>query len=269
MVFYFYVKWTLIDAYEPKNMTSKKRLFDDRYYLLSSRGLTHGSFWVLYYVFFSFLWAVDGNYYQSFGLELILMPIRILASYTVIYFLIPRYLSKDKELQFVAAYLAVVIIGGLLQRVLVYYYYELLFNKSPSSLFDLTQTVRAIVLINSTVMFITALKILQLWKLERNAKEGKEEAILIRADKRNYRVYPRDIYYVEGMGNYVTFYLTKDKRLISYKSMKDVEKILPDHFERIHKSFIINKNHVDSYSSENVEIANRMLPIGKSVSFSL
>lgn len=246
-------------------MTSKIRLLDDRYYLFGNRLFTHGVFWVSYYVFFSLLWAEDRAYYQSFGLELVLMPIRILASYTALYVLIPRLLMTDREGQFLLAFAGLVGLGGLLQRILVYYYYELLFSASPAALFDLSQIMRAIVLVNSTVMLLSALKIYQLWKAERGRTQA--EHLVIRAEKRNYRVLPDDIYYIEALGNYVTYYMKGDKRLISYSSLKEVERQLPPHFERIHKSFIVNKRHVLSYSHENVEIANRMLPLGKSVEF--
>lgn len=244
-------------------MTSKTQILSDRYYLLGSRLLTHGLFWLVYYVSFSLLWAREGNYYQSFGLELILMPTRILASYTVLYILIPQYLIRHMEGTFLLSYIGVVVFGGLVQRVFVYYYYELLFSASETSLLDLTLIVRSTTLINTTVLLLTALKVFQLWKADRSKRP--DEYLLIRAEKRNYRVVLQDIYYIEALGNYVTYYLVGDKRLISYSSLKEVERQLPAYFERIHKSFIINKNHVASYSNENVEIANRMLPLGKAV----
>jgi hypothetical protein len=238
------------------------RVFDERYYLFGSRILTHTAFWVGYYLFFSLLWANDGNYYRSFGLELILMPLRILASYAVMYYLIPRLLLVGKEIWFVMAYLGVIVVAGLFQRVLVHYYYELLLLPSSASLFDPAMILRAIVLVNSTVLLLSALKIFQYWKLERASRES-DELIEIRAEKRNHRVRLNSVIYVEGLGNYVTWYLSGDRKLISYSSMKEVEKMLPEQFVRIHKSYIVNRDRIQSYTSENVEVEGRMLPVGK------
>ena len=240
------------------------RLIDDQYYLGGSRILTHTFFWVMYYVFFSLLWAREGNYYSSFGLELVLMPLRILSSYVVMYVFIPRYLLVGKELRFILSYLGVIFLAGVGQRVLVYFYYELLLSDQSNALFDLGMILRAIVLINTTVLLLSAVKIFQYWKIEHTQKADLG-LIEIRAEKRNYRVTLSSIIYVEALGNYVTYYLSDDKKLISYSSMKEVEKNLTDRFIRIHKSFIVNKDHIQSYNNENVEIKGRLLPIGKSV----
>ncbi len=245
-------------------MTSQKPFFDSHYHFLGNRLLTHALFWMLYYLLFSLLWAEDGKYYQSFGLELILLPLRILASYGVIYYLLPKYLTRQRESAFLMGYLVIVTIAGICQRLINHYYYELLWQNTAGGLWQFWPFVKAIVLINTTVMFITALKIFQLWRLEQY-KHDDHEWLNIRADKRNFRIAPAEIQYIEALGNYVTYYLENGQKLISYQTLKEVNNTLPENFERIHKSFIINKNHVRSYSNENVEIGNRLLPIGKSI----
>jgi hypothetical protein len=270
LIFYFYANAPIFDVKLDRNMTLKKPVFNNQYYFYGNRLLTHILFWVGYYLFFSLLWAKEGNYYASFGLEFILMPVRILASYTVLYYLIPKYLERQKEQQFLFYYFVLIIAAGLLQRIFSHFFYDLLFNSHPKSLWDLGQALRSIVLINTTVLLLTAMKIFQMWKRERSKNEAttKEVApLIIRSEKRNHLILPQDIYYIEGLGNYITYYLANDKRLISYNSLKKVEGSLPNNFKRIHKSFIINKNHVDSYSTENVEIRGRILPLGKSVAF--
>ncbi|WP_424270584.1 LytTR family transcriptional regulator DNA-binding domain-containing protein [Eudoraea sp.] len=37
---------------------------------------------------------------------------------------------------------------------------------------------------------------------------------------------------------------------------------MPQNFLRIHKSFIVNKNRIQSYNNDSVEIDSRILPIG-------
>ncbi|MEL7003676.1 MAG: LytTR family DNA-binding domain-containing protein [Bacteroidota bacterium] len=235
-------------------------------YIYGSRMLTHIVFWAGYYIFFSLLWAKGGNYYASFGLELILMPIRIGTSYLTIYWLIPKYLLNDQLRQFGFFYLAIMIIAGILQRVLTYFFYEVIFVQEQSELWEISGIIRSIVLINSTVLLLSALKIYDYWRQERAAsKKNSEEVFVIRSDKRNFRVKPSDILYVEGLGNYVTFYLVGKKPIISYLKLKELESTLPDKFMRVHKSFIVNRDKIQSYSSENIDINDRMIPLGKSV----
>ncbi len=241
-----------------------KPILSPALYLFNSRMLTHIVFWVFYYVFFSFLWAKEGRLFASFELEFVLMPLRIGASYVSIYYLIPQFLGRERLLRFLLTYLLLVIVAGLLQRVLTYYFHELLLLEQ-TSLWSATAAVRSIVLINSTVMLLSALKIYQYWIGERKATvDIKETPLEIRSDKRYHRVRPSAILYVEGLGNYITIYLENNKSLISYLTLKEAENLLPDYFQRIHKSFIINKDKIASYNNENVEIGGRIIPIGKS-----
>jgi two-component system LytT family response regulator len=76
----------------------------------------------------------------------------------------------------------------------------------------------------------------------------------------------RDIAYVESSGNYVKVIGDKLKILI-HKSMNSIQEILPtDNFIRIHKSFIISIQHIETYKgseltfSINEEI--KRIPIG-------
>ena len=235
-------------------------------YLLGSRVLTHILFWVLYYILFSLIWAKEGRYFASFGLEFILIPLRILASYFVIYFLIPRQLLKGQELKFGIMYLIVILFGGLLQRIFTYYFYELVILEETSGLLTMQSLIKSVILINSTVLFLSALKIFKHWKIQQlDLRESKQKLIEIRANKRNYRINTSEIMYVEALGNHVIFYLTRARKLISYISLKEAECRLPENFMRSHKSFLINKDLVESYNSETVDISGRVLPISRSI----
>jgi len=225
--------------------------------------LTHVTFWAGYYVFFSLLWS-KGNLFASFQLELVLMPIRIAASYVSLYYLIPTFLSKARIVQFTLGYLIVITLGGLLQRVLTFYFHEYFFPEA-GEFYSLSAIARSIVLVNSAVLFLSALKVYKLWMEDRRlVEQRKEQPLEIRSEKRFYKVLPSSILYVEGLGNYLTIYLEGGKSLISYMSLKEAENILDNRFSRLHKSFIINKDKVESYNNENVEIGGRIIPIGKS-----
>jgi two-component system, LytTR family, response regulator LytT len=238
------------------------------YYLFGSRILTHIIFWAGYYLFFGFIWARNGEYFASYFLEFLLLPVRILSAYVVLYWLIPRFLKVGKYLQFATGYLILIIVAGTIQRVFTFYYYEGLLNADGSSLYSVSSLIRNIILINSTVLFLTSLKVIKLWHLERqenkHLREKDEVSIIeLKADKRVYRLKPSDILYLESLGNYVTYHLI-NKRLTSYETLTDVADRLPSNFSRAHKSFIINKDHIISYTSDEVQIGNQKIPIGRS-----
>ena len=59
------------------------------------------------------------------------------------------------------------------------------------------------------------------------------------------------IIYCEGMGNYTKIYLTTGKEMIMSKTLKSIELSLGDSFCRIHKSYLVNNNHILRYSRSN------------------
>jgi DNA-binding LytR/AlgR family response regulator len=88
--------------------------------------------------------------------------------------------------------------------------------------------------------------------------------IIIKADQRLHKILLAEIIYLEGMGEYVKLF-TKDHMYISYGALKDFLNQLPQiEFMRVHKSFIISRNAISSYSSQSAELTNgKVIPIGR------
>ena len=240
-------------------------------YLFGSRTLTHIFFWLAYFLLFGFIWENGEGYGASYFLEFVLLPIRIGVSYAALYWLLPKLLLQKKFVQFVTAFILLLLVGALLQRIFIYFFYEHNHTLNFGEIIAAGEVLRAVVLINSTVLFLLALKVLKLYFEEREINQPMHDAkIEIKSDKRFYRVHPSAILYVEGLGNYVTYYLNDGGKIISYNSLKSVLDDLPDHFLRIHKSFIVNANAVISYDKTSVEIRKgQILPIGNSYDFYL
>lgn len=201
--------------------------------------------------------------------KFVVLPIRICASYLVMYLFIPRFLLRNETIKFVLIYGLVIILAGLLQRLFIYFFHELFFSNEIQSIFYFRSVLKAMILINTTVIFLSSIKMFQYWKVEQGKNKKVKELVKIKADKRIFRIDPSDIIYVEGLGNYVVFYLKDKKKLISYNSLKEAQKLFPEKLIRIHKSFVVNKDWILSYNSENVEVVDKILPIGKNVKLEL
>ncbi len=232
-------------------------------YFFRSRVLTHVIFWTSYYLLFGLIGTENGDLFRSFEREFVLMPTRIGAGYLTIYFLIPRLLMKERFLLFGLGYISLLGLTVIGQRLACFYFHECFFMEDEVLMVpQLFQN--ALIDLLLITLLLAAIKFYKSWRGEHLNQLGKkEEPLRIKSEKRYYRVFPSTILYVEGMGNYVTFYLENNKSLIAYMSLKEAENMLPPTFKRIHKSFIINQAMVDSYTLENVEIAGRIIPIGK------
>lgn len=97
--------------------------------------------------------------------------------------------------------------------------------------------------------------------------QGQEEKqMFVKADHKLIRILFKDILYIEGWKDYVKIHLNdRPHPILSLMSMKGLEQTLPStKFIRIHRSFIIQKNKIDSISKNRVTIGNKELPIGES-----
>lgn len=89
------------------------------------------------------------------------------------------------------------------------------------------------------------------------------EHIFVKANQKLIKLAYSDIYYVEAFADYVKIFL-KDKKIVTLQTMKNMEKKLPaEMFSRVHRSFIVNRNHVQSFSTSICEVNEIKIPIGK------
>jgi DNA-binding LytR/AlgR family response regulator len=87
--------------------------------------------------------------------------------------------------------------------------------------------------------------------------------LYFRSDRQMVKVLFRDILFIEGMKDYIKI-ITTTKTIITKHLLSSMEEMLPqEEFIRIHRSFIIAVQKVDSFGAEAVEIAGKKLPIGR------
>lgn len=95
--------------------------------------------------------------------------------------------------------------------------------------------------------------------------EGPEtkDHLFLNVQKMKVKIMFSDIHYIESQREYIKI-VTSKKEFISKMSTHEIEAILPAHlFKRIHRSFIVSVNKIDSYNAEQVEIMGIMIPIGR------
>lgn len=80
------------------------------------------------------------------------------------------------------------------------------------------------------------------------------------------RIQQDDIFFIESDGNYIILH-TKSKKYMLRKSLDSIMKDLDDtRFIKIHRSYIVNKNHVRRYSSKSLKINMQEIPISRTYS---
>ena len=88
----------------------------------------------------------------------------------------------------------------------------------------------------------------------------------MRVDSQLRQVEISRILYVTGLKDYVMIYLEGEARpLITHVTMKAMEEMLSTgRFMRVHRSYIVNINSVDSFIGNMLFIGNCRIPISKS-----
>jgi DNA-binding LytR/AlgR family response regulator len=110
-------------------------------------------------------------------------------------------------------------------------------------------------------------KAMEYYKVQQNQDVAEtdleNEFIFVKANQKLIKLAYNDIYYVEAFADYVKIFLY-DKKIVTLQTMKNMEKKLPSElFSRVHRSFIVNRNHVQSFSTSICEVNEIKIPIGK------
>lgn len=88
------------------------------------------------------------------------------------------------------------------------------------------------------------------------------EKIFIKGDKKYHQVALADILYLESYGSYVKIYLAS-QMILTHETTSHFENILPkSSFLRIHKSYIVSIQKIDTVEGNRLKIGEKSLPIG-------
>ncbi|MFY0628836.1 MAG: LytTR family transcriptional regulator [Flavobacteriaceae bacterium] len=231
----------------------------------NKRTYIHVVFWIVYYALFSMIWMKDGNYKASFYLEFILLPVRIFSVYFTALYLLPEFLLKKKIVKFLVYYFILIVSAGVIQRFFLHFFWDNYAYFEFVKIFDFRLILRSVILINTTVLLVSSCYVLWYYYEEKEKNNIVSEKVMLKSNKRTYNVDEGQIEHIEALGNYVTYYLSDNSKIIVYGSLKESVLKLSENFVRIHKSYVINKKNIKSFSKENVEMnSGIIIPIGKS-----
>lgn len=86
--------------------------------------------------------------------------------------------------------------------------------------------------------------------------------IFVKTEHKIQKVYLHDILFIEGLKDYISIF-TPTERIITLQNMKKMEDALPEkHFIRVHKSYIVSINKIDSIERSRIFIGDKVIPVG-------
>jgi DNA-binding LytR/AlgR family response regulator len=92
---------------------------------------------------------------------------------------------------------------------------------------------------------------------------GANRFLYFRVNRKMVKVMLDNILFIEGLKDYVKIFTT-GKTIVTKHVLSSLEELLPaDEFMRIHRSYIVSIDKIDSYGTDALEIAKKELPVGR------
>ncbi len=96
-----------------------------------------------------------------------------------------------------------------------------------------------------------------------NHKDPVNSFLYFRADRKMVKVFFNDILFIEALKDYIKI-VTQSRTIVTKYVLTTLAELLPaDEFLRIHKSYIIAINKIESFNADTIQIAKHELPIGR------
>ncbi|MCM4164139.1 LytTR family DNA-binding domain-containing protein [Arenibacter sp. P308M17] len=90
----------------------------------------------------------------------------------------------------------------------------------------------------------------------------KQARLFIKEGGKLVKIKLREVAYFKSEANYISI-VFKNKKILTLMALKDLEPKLPDFFQRVHRSYIINLNMIDVIQTGAVEINKDHVPVSQ------
>ena len=101
--------------------------------------------------------------------------------------------------------------------------------------------------------------------LEKESGKDANEYIFVKSDKQLKKILLEDILFVESMENYINIYTSSSKEVV-YSTLKlFLESLHRDHFLQVHRSYVVNIQHIQSIEGNTLHIGAYEIPVARNL----
>lgn len=221
-------------------------------------------FWTIISVL---LWIIfgrtSGNYIYSFYFLVFFVPVVIITSQVFNKVIIPRYLLKKKYGLFALYTFYAFIISLDVELVLIFIAFILIsaydFHNMPAIIDSykwMPVLMYFIVILYSFIIVVVEL-------MRKPDFQGSEGYFTVRSERKTRRLKYEEVSYIESMSDYLKIFLVSGEVVITRERIGSLSEALPGQFLRIHRSFIVNTQHINSFNREEVTMGEVVLPLSR------
>ncbi len=97
--------------------------------------------------------------------------------------------------------------------------------------------------------------------LRQRVTEKQLDFIFVKTENRLEKIMVCEILYIEGMRDYLRIH-TSTKKIMTLQSFNELEQLVPAYLVcRVHKSYMVAINKIESIERNRIKIANQMIPV--------
>lgn len=244
---------------------------------ITNQIVKHILYWFVFICFFTLIWGTyDYDYFRNFMIQVFSLPSRLILVYMTIYFLFPKFLLQKKYGIFLLCYLLLLIgVTIFIQRVLFFYVIQPIYLQDFKSgnFFAITDVMNTLLDVNIAAIVPFGYVFFKNWKktnqrtieLENKQLEyfSGDKFIYLKVEKSLQKVFIKDIIFIESLKNYIRV-KTTEREIITNKSITSIQESLPkEKFLRVHRSYIVSLDFIDSFSPSKLDLKGITIPIGR------
>lgn len=229
-------------------------------------------FWLLTFVLLNFLFGLKwSNYLDSFYFTSMLMPVAVATSYFFNLFLVPNYLVKKRYFWFALYTCYTLVVSIFLTAVIGMFSFIVLTDLNWNSMspiagdvFQLGIIIYFVAMLFSFIRFYQSNleKERQISSLTETNQKNLLQTIIVRSNREAVSIVIDEILFIESLSDYVKIH-TEDNMIITKEKISALGNSLPEWFIRVHRSFLVNKNKVETFGHDYIKIHSHQIPVGR------
>jgi two-component system, LytTR family, response regulator len=94
-------------------------------------------------------------------------------------------------------------------------------------------------------------------------RQSASNFLFIKEGNKLVKVDLTEVLYFKGEANYVSVVMS-NRKILTLMTLKELEQKLPDFFQRVHRSYIVNINKIDTIEVNSLDIEKSSIPISQS-----
>jgi len=209
---------------------------------------------------------------EAFYYVALLLPVVIGTSYFFNYYLVPRYLFTRKFMQFglysfymIVVSLCLELLASVVAMLVIIYFGINETGPLVTDVFTLAVILYFIVLFKSFILLIKHYFVDQRAIHELEEKQSKLDRgyFNVRSNRRVSKILFASVLYIESLADYIVIHMENGQKVKSKEKISHIERELPEPFLRIHRSFIVNRAKITSFTREEVLLGDIELAIGR------